>query len=532
MRTDPRVKSRQNQGPTFVRRSVISVREVQAAAKNGRVIQLGPGAIVTPAAVERAKELGVLLQSGTALLKSGELVELPVERLSGDLSEELLRFSAALPPGSLPSEIIETTKTLLLDTLAVGLAASGGAMSRQLLAGSGESGKGRVIGSRRRLLTKDAAFVNGALVHLLEFDPTFDDGLIHPMAGVVPAALAAADERPGTTGIALLSAIAVGVEAACRASFAATKPPRFYRCGAMAALGGTVAAARIFGLSVQTSLDAVGIAMSQGPVGWQAHDEGSAIHGALPGLAASNAIHACHLAAAGIAGPSRALEGPDGYFATAEDGAYDRRRALDGIGERWLMSQVGIKPFPSGRLTHGAIVAALELREENGLRPEDIRRIDVSVSGVIAERTGRVPSADAGIVHQRLSLPFVVAQAFLYGAVGVGQFGPDRAADPVVQNLLGRTYVAANSAIPATAFVPVTMRVELNDGRFLERTVATLPGGATRPLTREQHHDKVRTCAALSPLTRWRKDAELIRTIESLDTSRSTRALWAALAPG
>lgn len=527
----PGVNSTRGNGPTFVRRTVVSVQDVQAAAKNGRVIQLGPGVIVTPAARERAKELGVALQAGTAQPPPGIAATLPVERRSGDLSEELVHFSAALPATGLPDVVVQKTKLLLLDTLAVGLAAAGESIGRQLLAGSGDSGKGRVIGSRRRLLPKDAAFVNGALVHCLEFDPTFDEGLIHPTSGVVAAALAAADDRPGATGAELLAAIAVGVEAACRTAYAATVPPRYYRCGAMAALGGTIAAARILGLSPELTLQAVGIAMSQGPMGWEAHDEGSTIHGALPGFAASNAVRACRLALSGITGPARALEGPDGYFANAEGGSYDRNLALNGLGSTWMISRVGIKPFPSGRLTHGAIVAALELREEQGIQPHDIRRVEVSVGAVIAERTGRVPSADAGVVHQRLSLPFVVAQAFLTGAVGVAQFGPDRAASEDVQGLLGKIFVATNQSIPATALVPVTMRLELRDGSVLERTVTDLPGSATRPLSREDHHAKVKTCVGLSPLTRWRSDADLIRAVEGLDAARSTRALWAALAP-
>lgn len=513
------------------RRKVIAVSDVQAAAKNGKVVSVPIGAIVTPAARERAKELGVALQDAKlAQLVAAPFVPLP-DRRSGDLSGTLAEFAADFPAGKLPVEIVQWTKVLLLDVLAVGLAGAGATFGRQLLAGAVESGRSRVFGSRLRLPARDAAVVNGSLAHSLEFDPTFDEGLIHPASGIVAAALAAADETSGTTGIGLLTAIAVGMESACRVALAATAPPRFYRCASMAALGGTIAAAHIYGLSPEATLNAIGIAMSQGPMGWEAHDEGSTVHGALPGFAAGQAIEACRLDRAGVTGPARSLEGPDGYFQMAEGGVYDRNLALDGLGDEWRILRIGLKPFPSGRLTHGAIDAALMLRERYAIGPSDIRRVDVSVSRVNADRTGRVPSADAGVVHQRLSLPFVVAQAFLHGDAGVTRFGPDRAADVEVQQLLGRIFVATDQRIPATALVPVVMRVQLHDGRVLVERVDALRGSIDRPLTREERLAKVKTCVALSPLPRWRAGTSLVDAVENLDKVRSTRRLWAALTP-
>ena len=44
----------------------------------------------------------------------------------------------------------------------------------------------------------DAALVNGTLCHVLDYDDTHPDSVVHVSAAVTPAALAAGGELPGS----------------------------------------------------------------------------------------------------------------------------------------------------------------------------------------------------------------------------------------------------------------------------------------------------------------------------------------------
>src|SRR4029077_19801122 len=79
------------------------------------------------------------------------------------------------------------------------------------------SGADRVtlIGRTERLDPLGAAFVNAIAGNLLDYDDTHLRTVIHPTAPVAPVALALAEQR-GLSGAALLHALILGAEVACR----------------------------------------------------------------------------------------------------------------------------------------------------------------------------------------------------------------------------------------------------------------------------------------------------------------------------
>ncbi|MCS6803192.1 MAG: MmgE/PrpD family protein [Chloroflexota bacterium] len=511
---------------------IFTERDVEAAAAAGAPLVIPPGAIVTPAARDRLRALG---REGGRPSPNGAAPAVtpaaaaPVDIEADDLSGPLTAF-VGLPAERVPREVLEFTATLLLDCLAVALAGRIAEGTTGLVAAlrAGSRGPAPVIGFPDRLSAPDAALANGALVHSTEFDPAFEAGLIHSVAGAVPAALAAAAEARLNDGRALLAAIAVAGEVACRVSAAALGVPTVYRCGAMGAFAGAAAGARVAGLDRMAARHAFGIAASLGAPCWQPHAEGSSVHGALPGFGARAGLLAVAIARHGGTGPADVLEGPSGYYRTYEGGRWDRARALEGLGERWLLLDSELKPYPCGRLTHGAIDGALALRAE-GLRPEEVEGIVIECSAVIAERTGRTPAPDASLVHQRLSVPFTVAQALLRGRVGLGEIAPGAAADPAARELMARIEVRAAPDIPPGAFVPVRLQVRTRAGAVLRREVTALRGSRARPLSRDERLAKVAHCWSVAGLPAWRTPDALIRAVEALPDGGAVERVMAAL---
>ncbi|MCW8173517.1 hypothetical protein D8S78_22865 [Natrialba swarupiae] len=59
--------------------------------------------------------------------------------------------------------------------------------------------------------------------------------------------------------------------------------------------------------------------------------------------------------------------------------SYDSSSITDDLGETWAIMDLGIKPYPCGRITHTAIEAMRELVETESLTPEDIECIHVTL---------------------------------------------------------------------------------------------------------------------------------------------------------
>ena len=122
-----------------------------------------------------------------------------------------------------------------------------------------------LIGRPERLDILGASFINAAAANLLDFDDTHLRTVIHPTAPVAPAVLALA-EAEGFSGAAVLHALILGIEIACRIGNGVS-PGHYARgwhitatCGVF---GAAAASAKLLGLSRAQIANALGIAASQ-----------------------------------------------------------------------------------------------------------------------------------------------------------------------------------------------------------------------------------------------------------------------------
>ena len=107
-------------------------------------------------------------------------------------SRALAEFAANLRYDDIPPHVRDLAKLLILDALGCGLAATGYDFAKATFAGAqalGGEGPCAVIGSATRLPLRDAALVNGVLLHGLDFDDSNFLGILHPTVACLPAAL-------------------------------------------------------------------------------------------------------------------------------------------------------------------------------------------------------------------------------------------------------------------------------------------------------------------------------------------------------
>ena len=130
-----------------------------------------------------------------------------------------------------------------------------------------------------------------------EFDCLHEGAVVHAMASVLPAALAAAELRGQVSGAELMVAVAVGVDVAASLGLAARAGFRFFRPATAGGFGAVAAAGRILGLDHKALEAAFAWQLAQVSGTMQAHAEGSPILPVQVAFNARAAMQSCELAA-------------------------------------------------------------------------------------------------------------------------------------------------------------------------------------------------------------------------------------------
>jgi 2-methylcitrate dehydratase PrpD len=472
-----------------------------------------------------------------------------------DLIERLVRFNGDLRFEDIPHAVTNRLKVHVADVVASALAATSAEGIPELV-GLVKHWGGRpeasVVGHDVQVPIPLAALTNAMIARALELDDVHEKALLHPTVAVVPLALAVAEGRGGVSGREFLAAITAAEEITCRLGLAPEyhvagdqHRPRgwsyTYQCGTF---GGTLAAARLLGLDHAKSVDAMGNAYTALAGNQQAVQERVLAIRAQQGVCAQTAAQAALMAEAGITGPRHVLEGLFGWLTFWQDNRYDRDVITDGLGDRWHVEGISIKPYPCCRITHNAINATISTLAREGLRAEDIERLVMHVNSreswdevVQPVEQRRVPRS---ATEAQFSMPFVVAVAAVRGSVTLGDLHGAGLHDSDVLAFAQRVEpvfdedadVSRGRILP----MPVTIDLHSRDGRVFSGTSDFPPGHPNNPMTWDAVVDKLQGCAAWDAVNvdKQRLDELVarIRNIEQVDDMRDVAHLLATVKTG
>jgi 2-methylcitrate dehydratase PrpD len=381
-----------------------------------------------------------------------------------------------------------------------------------------------VMGRVERLDILNAALVNGISAHVFDFDDTHARA-IHPSAPVLPALLAFAEWRK-ITGAELVHAFVLGVEAEERIGLSVF--PEHYEAGwhitgTAGVFGAAAAAGKLLGLDEQKMTWALGIAATQSS-GLQ-EMFGSMCKSLHPGRAAQGGLTAALLAANGFTSSERAIEAPRG-FARVLSTKFDPRTITEGLGSRFELLSNMYKPYACGLVVHAAIDGCIELSRENGLTPEAIEAIELTVSPLVTRLTGN-PDPQTGL-EGKFSVYHAVCAAIVHGAAGEAQFSDACVRDPRVVALRKRVSLREDPAIGRTE-ARVTIRAR--DGRTLARHVEHALGTLARPMSDADLETKFRALAQdLLPAAQVEEIIRLCWRVAALDDAGAVARAAAARA--
>lgn len=410
----------------------------------------------------------------------------------------------------LPAEAIEAGKVFFLDTVGVACAGKLAPKMAEMVQaakawGGGEASHSSVWNTSFRTTAPVAALLNGYQCHALEYDCVYEPGVVLPTAPIFAALMARAEQLAAAgacpSGKDLLRAFIVALEVSCTLALASRSAMFFFRPATTGVFSAIAALACLTPLTRDQLRYAFGIGYSQvcGPM--QAHEEGSMMLAMQMGFAARNAVQAYDMAALGITAPVQVLDGRFGFYRNfeSENALPD---ALAQIGAPWKVTQLSIKPFPSGRVTHGAIHALRVLRAELGLARETVgdavRSIAVGMPPLGLRLVGRPMISNPPPNYARLCVPFVSASELLHGDVDPSSFRPERLSDPAIEALARKVKVHEVPNPNANAFYPQHIRLELADGRVVERDIPHAWGHPLLPLSVQEREAKFRRALHLT----------------------------------
>ncbi len=401
----------------------------------------------------------------------------------------ILDFAAA--PHVLPPQVRADAERLLADTLAGGAAGAASPEALNLLPavrGWGAGDEARTL-SANKLPAPSAAFFNGFAIHCLEWDAVHEPAVVHALSAVTAALVAASDRAAGSESDDFLIALAVGVDIASGLGLSATGPMQFFRPATAGVIGAALAVARLEGLSHDEMADVLGLAYSFGGGTMQAHVEASI---ALPlqiGRAAQAAVQAVDLVKAGLSGPHDVLEGPFGYSKLVEP--LDLSSYTASLGTVWRISEVSIKPYPSGRASHGALGVLADLRNEGAVSLDTVLSVELLAPPLVHRLVGRQYQHGAPMSYNRLCLAFLAPLMLRDGLI-------DPRLNDAIPSLAEEVTVTLDENPDGNAMSPQQLVVRLKDGATIKRQIDANLGSPDAPMSPAQHAAKYDLCRALA----------------------------------
>jgi 2-methylcitrate dehydratase PrpD len=451
------------------------------------------------------------------------------------ISAALAHFVAHTRYEQLPRTAVESTKRCLLDALGVSMAATtlgeGVQAFADLARAQGGSPTSTVLGGGFKTSSIQAAMVNGALAHALDFEDAHDHALVHPNAANVPAALAIAESLGTVNGKQLITALAIGCDVVCRMGLALRVPLDdfgWYPPPILGAFGATATAAHLLGLNERQVLDAFSLTLCQATCSAEIkYNPQSVIRAVRDSFAAKTGVLSAELAQRGVSGFNEPLEGKAGFFALFARGQYEPDELLRELGARFEIDNISFKPWPTCRGTHVFIEMALQLVREHGLKVIDIDTIVATgsrINRMLAEpiESKRAPST---AIDAKFSIPFAVATALTKGNVALADFSPIALTDSATLQLARRVSYAIDLTDDgsAGAMTRGTLTIRTRDGREFAQQLKSPLGNPERPLDDTALMNKFIACASLyrTPLTesKARQLADTILQLDSLDNA-------------
>lgn len=402
---------------------------------------------------------------------------------------QLAEYVHGLSFTDLPEEVVHQAKRVTLDslgTILMGLRKQEAQPIKAFLKELKAKPKCTVIGAGMKTACSWAAFANASYAQVYDCNDGHKDsaalgGSAHPGRTVIPTALAVA-EKLSSSGKEVITSTVIGYDVATRIRGIAKRPPSATQSSA-------AVTTHLMGLEQEKTQFALSIAAFTSPKAFPeslTYDT-NFLH---CGYEAKTGIEAALLAAKGFNGP------PMG-----DDRKLSTRFRERGLGSEYEIMNIYIKPWPTCRMTHGAIEAVLALREETKIIPNDVEEIQVQQLTHGMYITESPVDVDSYYKTCQFNLPYITAVALIDGEVTEAQFTKERIADKVVHDLAKKIKVNPDEDLDPfypDQYRPTSVEVKTKKGDKYKKTVQSPYGDSKNTIDDNALYEKFKRWAGPS----------------------------------
>ena len=383
------------------------------------------------------------------------------------VTERFASWIASTRFEDIPAEGVAIVKRSLLDWIGCALVGTTRPAARIIADYTREQGgtpQARLIATDIRTTSINAAFANGVVGHLEDFD----DSGAHPASYLTPAVLALGEELR-LPGKQVVSAWAVGHEISARIGAGLHPDRAFHTTAIYGTMGAAAAASKLMALDAHRTRMALGIAASE--AAGVMRNFGTMTKAFHPGNAARSGVVAVKLAARGYLADPDIIEARYGYADCFGGETCSLPAMTQSLGEASLLvtKPPAIKAWPTCSSNHQSLTAIFELRQRHAIRPEDIERVEHY--GPIAPGTGSLQRWEArNGLEGKFCLEYNIAAAFIDGKVDLATFTDEHVRRGDLQAFMKKVHrfqdpeAALHSARTREGLDAARLRVLMKDG--------------------------------------------------------------------
>ena len=420
------------------------------------------------------------------------------------ISNAMAEFAVNLQYKDIPTEAVKEAKRFLLDSIGCALAAVDNEdMNKafQYIKALGGHEQATIMGYGYKTNMPNAALMNSLLIRALDYNDIYwKQDPSHP-SDIIPAALSTGEYRK-CSGKELITGIVIAYELEMRLCLAAHPGVREvgWHHASLTQFVSPVVAGKMLQLTKDEITAAIGISGSS-------HSTfGGVVAGALTNMkntadpmATEAGVRAAMLAQTGYTGPVKVFEGKEGLFEVIRNVEWDSAILIDGLGEKFLITECEYKAFPTEALTHQPITAVLTIMKENNINPQNVTDILVETTtrgaDILSDPSKYNPTTKETADH---SLPYCIAVAVAKGNVLPSDFESEALFDPLVRTLIQKVKVTANPEIDS--LFPKVKRaictITTDDGNQYKRQEDYAKGSTGYPMTDEDIISKFKANAS------------------------------------
>jgi len=429
---------------------------------------------------------------------------------------EEVRFEA------LPEDVTAFMKRHLIDGLgcaAAGLDSEPARIARSLAADARPAGAGATLfGPGVRATPEMAAYANGVALRYLDFNDTYTSKeLGHPSDMFAP--LLAVGEAADADGRRFVEAAVVAYEVFCRLADGVNLRALGWDYVILKAIATAAASAKLLGLSVEQTREAVGLAAAANVGLFQTRlGDVSMWKGCASANAGRNGVFAARLAGLGMTGPGQVFEGEAGFFRAVSGEPFE----VDLSADVYRCRETSLKRFPLGYLGQTPLEAALEARSQMpagaGIESVHVETCPAAIGIMAADDQKWDPKDRETADH---SIPYGVAVALTFGEVGVAHFDEPTLSDPRVRETLPKVRVTASDEAdalwPEAMLTALTLRTD--DGTETQAKVTYNKGHWKNPMSEAELEEKFWSLAGgVLPQANGEALLDAVRRLDTLDS--------------